>query len=613
MTQQPPLPQLPPSNVVFENGKLISHEFDDIYFSTQDGFEETEHVFIHGTQLPRHLSGAPHLTIAETGFGTGLNLCAVIAWLKKTESKCKVSYISFEASPLDADIAKQALSAFPHLGDIAAELICKWPPRWPGVHHLILCDGQVELTVHYGQAEAVLPSLDFKADIWFLDGFSPAKNQSIWSDDVLHHVGRCSHRGTKLASFTVARAVRESLTNAGFNVERQAGYGRKRHMLVAEMQKGLKKLPRNDIEHVLIIGGGVAGCAVAHQLARLGISHQLMDGADRLASHASGNPAGFVMPQLSVGDNLPSRLSISAFADAINACTAADAVLDEKIISLDIPEMKKIRQQKLAVQNYPDDLARYLTAKEIAEYIGCDAGVGGMIFARGLVIDPIKYCHYLASESPTLLAQNVEQVVQVETKSGSSAWEVKTTKGKTIIASHIVLCAGHQLPQLLTQFGMTGGRFQITSGQVSMMQPQSRDAVMPALNFGGYLAKFGNQAMLGASYSHDLTTQVSEKGHQFNFDLLPPALHHFIDTDLKNWGGRTAYRLATEFRMPICEPSISQRNRNISVLGALGSRGLTYGNYLARYLTGQIAGRPSFLSRKLCDAMQVSRAFGVDF
>ena len=56
------------------------------------------------------------------------------------------------------------------------QLIACWPRRWPGVHHVELCDGQLHLQLHYGQAEDILPTLDFTADAWFLDGFAPARN-----------------------------------------------------------------------------------------------------------------------------------------------------------------------------------------------------------------------------------------------------------------------------------------------------------------------------------------------------------------------------------------------------------------------------------------------------
>ncbi|MGM8900972.1 FAD-dependent cmnm(5)s(2)U34 oxidoreductase, partial [Psychrobacter sp. 1Y4] len=57
----------------------VSGEFGDVYFSHADGLAETRHVFLEHNQLPDRLARlAPQqcFTIAELGFGTGLNLLA---------------------------------------------------------------------------------------------------------------------------------------------------------------------------------------------------------------------------------------------------------------------------------------------------------------------------------------------------------------------------------------------------------------------------------------------------------------------------------------------------------------------------------------------------------
>ena len=58
-----------------ELGTPISKQFDDIYFSNQDGLEETRHVFLHGNHFPSRFGThvRSECVIAETGFGTGLN------------------------------------------------------------------------------------------------------------------------------------------------------------------------------------------------------------------------------------------------------------------------------------------------------------------------------------------------------------------------------------------------------------------------------------------------------------------------------------------------------------------------------------------------------------
>ena len=81
-----------------------------------------------------------------------------------------------------------------------------------------------------GDARQTLATWTGKADAWFLDGFSPAKNPELWSSDLMAEVARHTAPGGTFATYTAAGHVRRALGEAGFTVTRQPGFGRKRHM-----------------------------------------------------------------------------------------------------------------------------------------------------------------------------------------------------------------------------------------------------------------------------------------------------------------------------------------------------------------------------------------------
>ncbi len=83
-----------------------------------------------------------------------------------------------------------------------------------------------------GDARQTLPAWGGVADAWYLDGFSPAKNPELWSDEMMLAVGAHTVAGGTCATYTAAGHVRRALTAAGFAVERVAGHGTKRHMTV---------------------------------------------------------------------------------------------------------------------------------------------------------------------------------------------------------------------------------------------------------------------------------------------------------------------------------------------------------------------------------------------
>ena len=56
-------------------GTPVADQFDDVYFSNDDGLAESHYVFYQQNHIPQRLQNHDrnHFAIAETGFGTGLN------------------------------------------------------------------------------------------------------------------------------------------------------------------------------------------------------------------------------------------------------------------------------------------------------------------------------------------------------------------------------------------------------------------------------------------------------------------------------------------------------------------------------------------------------------
>lgn len=213
------------NGLTWRGGVPVSARFGDPYFSLEDGLAETRHVFLHGNGLPERLGDG--FRIAELGFGTGLNfLVTVLAW---TEAGCqgRLRYTSFEAFPLARADAEAALAAFPEVERHAAALI----ERWDRLFGARTDFGQgITLELVAGDARETLPGWGGRADAWFLDGFSPARNPELWGEGLMREVARHTAPGGSFATYTAAGHVRRALAAAGFAVARLPGYGRKRHM-----------------------------------------------------------------------------------------------------------------------------------------------------------------------------------------------------------------------------------------------------------------------------------------------------------------------------------------------------------------------------------------------
>ncbi|MEM8591072.1 MAG: tRNA (5-methylaminomethyl-2-thiouridine)(34)-methyltransferase MnmD [Pseudomonadota bacterium] len=217
----------PDPDVTWREGAVpVSTRYDDPYYSLENGLAETEYVFLQGNDLPARFT--PGFHIAELGFGTGLNLLAAARAWRASGTPGKLLFTSFEQYPLTRATAEQAHEAFPDLAALSKEIA----PIWDA-HQLSL--DWLEAKVIPGDARETLPTWHGKADAWFLDGFSPARNPELWEPDLLQEVAKHTAPQGTLATYTAAGAVRRALTEAGFTVNRIPGYGRKRHMTVGRL------------------------------------------------------------------------------------------------------------------------------------------------------------------------------------------------------------------------------------------------------------------------------------------------------------------------------------------------------------------------------------------
>ncbi|MEM1343210.1 MAG: tRNA (5-methylaminomethyl-2-thiouridine)(34)-methyltransferase MnmD [Pseudomonadota bacterium] len=207
-----------------------SLRFGDTYYASADGRAEAEHVFLAGNDLPRRWAGMAEGTrfhLAEVGFGTGLNFLTTLAHWQAASPRARLLYTAFEFAPHGEADRRRALAPWPGLLAIGAPYLAAMPER-PGWHCFSV--GTVCLRLGLGDANTLIPAMAPPADAWYLDGFSPAKNPEAWGSGLLRAVARYTAPGGSFATFTAAGHVRRTLSEAGFRVERCAGFGHKRHM-----------------------------------------------------------------------------------------------------------------------------------------------------------------------------------------------------------------------------------------------------------------------------------------------------------------------------------------------------------------------------------------------
>lgn len=233
--------------------------------------------------LPGRWAAQRQWTIAELGTGTGCSLaCLLAAFHRHATPRQRLQYIGFEHDPSMLDWWRDPAShdLIPQPERAAIRTILARPIRaTQGVTRWRLLDGRAFVTLILGDAAAWLPQCSFEADAWFLDAYEPAVETRLWSTDVLAHIARLTRSGGTASTFSAAAAVRRGLDEAGFDVQRVAGFDTKRHMTAAtrrDHQHANAIAPwfappqPTRPERVTILGSGLAGAWSARAFAERG-------------------------------------------------------------------------------------------------------------------------------------------------------------------------------------------------------------------------------------------------------------------------------------------------------------------------------------------------------
>ncbi|THB63594.1 MAG: hypothetical protein D6B27_11960 [Gammaproteobacteria bacterium] len=218
---------------VVENKELISDIYDDIYFSKIDGKAESTYVFLDNNNLKPRFSLCENFTIAEIGFGSGLNFVNTMSLWGETKKKFGwLEYYSFELHPFTDSDLKRAAAFFPDFKELYICLLESYADIHEGINRIVFPEKNVILFLLVGDANILIDELGRETiDCWYLDGFAPAKNPELWNDVLLKKVAeKTVNRGT-FSTFTASGNVRRALQNSGFAVEKVKGFGRKRDML----------------------------------------------------------------------------------------------------------------------------------------------------------------------------------------------------------------------------------------------------------------------------------------------------------------------------------------------------------------------------------------------
>ncbi len=594
-----------------DDGTPVARAAGDVYFTAGDGLGETRAVFLTGCGLPEAWQGRETFTIAETGFGTGLNFLAAWELWRQTRPSptAFLHFVSYEGFPLAPADVTRALSAWPELADLSEQLIAVWPGPVRGVRHFVWPEDGVTLTLHLADISESFPDSVYHADAWFLDGFSPAKNEDMWAADLFKWVSERSVPGAPAATFTVAGAVRRGLADAGFSVAKAPGHGRKRERLEARLATpptpepnihGLSQ-PLSRANRVAILGAGIAGASAAHALRQLGADPVLFDPADGPASGGSGNPMGLVMPRLDAGDTVQARLLIDAYLAARETYRGRPGVTETDVRQVPKDDAEAARFEKLLA----DPPLPLEDLEALAD--------GGLLHKRALIVEPAKLIPSLLDGMEQHYGTAPDVDLATRRVNGETFDAITLANGMT---------AGAMLPWLGLEARM---------GQVDFSDGPA-DAPPFAMASGTYALALGQRRLWGATFDKvapDTVPFTSDEARAENLKGVETLSPYWIrDTKGPDVYSRASLRATTADRLPLIgavpdhdaflETFAGMRKGRpadadaplmdrIFVSSGFGARGFTWGPWAGAILAARLCGAPAPASRSALEAVAPAR------
>ena len=559
----------------------------------------------------------------------------------------RLHFISVEKYPLTQADLRKALAAWPELAPLSQPLIDQWPLPVSGCHRLLFADGRIRLDLWFGDIKEMLPQVPHPAtglvDAWYLDGFSPAKNPEMWTQDLFDDLARLARPDATLSTFTCAGFVRRGLIAAGFAMKKVKGHGSKREML-AGVREG--KVPQQSIApwyarpagregEVLIIGGGIASAMTALSLVERGRHVTLLCEDGEPASGASGNRQGALYPLLNGEHDALSRFYSLAFGFARNRLLALAkhhpvAFSLCGVTQLGYDDKSAAKLAKMSQGPFPPELMHPLSAAEVEQVVGLPCDADGVSYPLGGWLCPADLTRAAIREAQASgRLEVVFNAAATHIAEQDGGWRVESRDGRQWRAPNLVVAAGHQLPALLPFAELP---LYPVRGQVSHVPTTAGlSQLKSVLCYDGYLTPAHNGAhCIGASYGRnqtDLAYRTDEQEqNRARLQACVPQQRWPAEVDVSGAQARVGVRCASRDHLPVAGPvarlaaladhdvnapadqqSALPLHAGLYVLGALGSRGLCSAPLCGELVASEICGEPLPLAADLLEALHPAR------
>ena len=372
-------------------------------------------------------------------------------------------------------------------------------------------------------------------------------------------------------------------------------------------------------KHAIVIGGGIAGCQSAWHLLQTGWQVTLIERHSNLATEASGNLAGAIMPKMTALPSLGEDFYREAFAYTLKQLTqlqlAHQQIEYERcgVVQLAHNPREEKRWAALQKRRFADDFLQCLDVAQTEQRSGIASPYKSTYFPQGGWISPASFCHALMDHPQGEVLLHCEAL---RLQQDQQHWQVLDTNNRALAQAEVVIIANGKD---LAQFEQT----QLLPilpvlGQTSQASASASSAkLQTVIGHEGYLTPaVHGQHIFGATFErHIKQATLNPQADTINQQQLHQYLPDFCDSLGAIKSSHAAIRMTTPDRFPYAGGLINtvryQQDyadihqgkhwkkyptgrylQGLFVLAGLGSRGLTTAGYCASIVVDIINGKP---------------------
>ncbi len=620
-----------------EQSELFSLKYEDIYWSKDGGWEEKNYIFLDSISIRERWQASTQFQILELGFGAGINfLATLMAWKESGFKEKSLQYISIEENPLPIAVLKNIYNSLDLSEDLTGDFLNSYAFIESGSHILKFANESLSLHLLVGDVSSILKNLRAEIDVMYLDGFSPSKNPKMWDIEIFKELFRLSKEGGIFTTYSTAKFVKENAISAGYEIQKLKGFGTKKWMLHGKKNQSRKDVlqfpyfslsstKRYKNANTIVVGGGLAGTAIANSLSQRNHTVLLIEREENLALKTSGNPAGIINPNITADKSSISLLELNAYFHL-------------QRILLNYCKLKDFRYGKIGLFTYTEDIARKQKGIDSHHLNPLFKNKYDLIFKReglflpsGAWIDPVSLCNSNISFATATNPIKIELNTNILNFTyHNNLWNIEDSKGNKYQSDVLILANSIDSNQFNLTKWLPIRKFR---GQIIYLNEEIFPYTLEHIYVldDCYLIPQKNYIILGATYQKDienLNININD-----SIELIDKIKNKFSISNKINFDkvlGRAGIRATTPDHLPIIGPvpdleyfeseyidlykggrGLGKENAKyhdgLYIFTGFGSKGILYTNYLAEILARIIEKEYTGLENYLLESVLPNR------